>query len=86
MRKTETNLSRTKRGIAVECQVCGVIKAPIGRALPAGLYRCQPSECEGYDEPPFPGSLWPGESEAEFGYPVGVVGTKEELRDAKNGD
>jgi hypothetical protein len=33
--------------------------------------------CQGYDEPPHVGSLWPGESETEFGYPCGQAGTEE---------
>ena len=34
-------------------------------------------KCPGYNEEPMPGSLWPGESEADFGYPVGPYGWKE---------
>jgi len=33
--------------------------------------------CEGYDRDPKVGSLFPGESEQDFGYPVSSNGTKE---------
>ncbi len=61
-------------GMAVRCAVCGHTKAPVGRSVPAEIYRCD-SECEGYRRPPYPGSLWPGETEADFGYPVSDDGT-----------
>jgi hypothetical protein len=34
-------------------------------------------ECSGYYEEPKVGDLWPGETEEEFGYPVGSDGTRE---------
>jgi hypothetical protein len=37
-------------------------------------------ECPGYRQPPYAGSLWPGETEAEFGYPVGDDGTRRAAR------
>ena len=67
-------LNADKVGVAVECDVCGHRKAPIGRSVPLGMYLCD-HECTGYEREPKPGSLWPGESEAEFGYPVADVGT-----------
>ena len=69
-------LSSTKIGMAVECTVCGRTKKPVGRdSMDNGL--CS-YECPGYREDPRSGSLWPGESESEFGYPVSAVGTTEE--------
>lgn len=67
-----------KRGISVYCVVCKRRKAPIGRSVPYEIYGayCE-RECAGYDIEPFVGSLWPGETEAEFGYPVGKDGTEE---------
>lgn len=71
-------LSATKVGIAVDCAVCHRRKKPTGRsaALEMASSLCD-HECPGYGQEPLPGSLWPGESEADFGYPVGTVGTKE---------
>jgi hypothetical protein len=34
-------------------------------------------ECPGYDQEPFAGSLWPGETDQEFGYSCGDVGTRQ---------
>lgn len=79
---TEKKLSSTKLGVAVECSTCYLRKAPIGRSVPLGMALCD-HECPGYREPPHAGSLWPRESEAEFGYPVSSIGTTEELRDSK---
>jgi hypothetical protein len=62
-------LAGDKVGVAVSCVVCGHRKAPVGRSVPVGMYLCD-FECPGYDVEPRPGHLWPGESEAEFGYPV----------------
>ena len=68
-------LSETKRGVAVECMVCGRTKKPVGRdSMDNGL--CS-YECPGYRKDPRSGSLWPGETEAEFGYAVGPHGVKE---------
>lgn len=72
-----------KRGIRVTCATCGYMKKPIGRSRPLGVVYCEPTlfelhdGCPGYYEDPKPGSLWPGETEQEFGYPVGVNGTEE---------
>lgn len=81
------NLSDKKVGVAVECATCGLRKKPVGRSIPAptvGTYCC-PRRCEGYSEEPCPGSLFPGESEADFGYPVGEDGVEyiEEANDAR---
>lgn len=64
-----------KIGKAVYCQACGMRKTPIGRSPPLGLANSLCGhECEGYRKEPRPGSLWPGESEEEFGYPAGNYG------------
>lgn len=67
-------LDPNKIGIPVTCTVCGQRKQPVGRSAPLGAYLCD-HECEGFDKEPLSGSLWPGESEADFGYSVGSVGT-----------
>jgi hypothetical protein len=72
----DTPLSATKAGIAVDCVVCHRMKCPRGRSQPLGAYYCD-FECDGYNEEPHVGSLWPNETEAEFGYPVGNIGTTE---------
>lgn len=58
----------TKMGIRVFCTVCDLTKKPIGRAGPLGAEYCTDA-CRGYRMEPFPGSLWPGETDAEFGFP-----------------
>ena len=68
-----------KVGITVMCVVCGHTKKPIGRSGPLGTYYCERDTCTGYDIEPLPGSLWPGETEEEFGYPISAHGTKEQL-------
>lgn len=65
-----------KVGIRVTCAVCGSRKAPIGRDASPEQYLCN-DDCSGYGQEPFVGSLWPGETEEEFGYSVGVNGTRE---------
>lgn len=59
-------------GTVVRCAVCGHTKKPRGRSEPLGAYYCVPEwdghGCEGYDQDPQVGSLWPGESEEDFGY------------------
>lgn len=67
-------LRTDKFGIAVKCSTCGYRKKPVGRSAPPELYFCD-EDCSGYQKSPFPGSLWPNETEAEFGYPVGIEGT-----------
>lgn len=63
-------------GISVHCVVCGLMKQPVGRSAPLGASYCD-RDCPGYDAEPRVGSLWPGETSEEFGYPVSDVGTKE---------
>lgn len=67
-------LRRNRMGVMVHCATCGLMKKPIGRSPPLGASYCD-DECRGYRMVPYPGSLWPGESEAEFGYTVGADGT-----------
>ena len=67
-------LRETRVGVVVTCSRCDYMKKPIGRSAPMGMHYCD-DECEGYRQPPYPGSLWPDETEAEFGYPVGPDGT-----------
>lgn len=65
----------TRMGIPVKCTVCGDTKKPVGRSAPFGWSSCDDA-CPGYRKPPYPGSLWPGETEDDFGYPIGDAGTK----------
>lgn len=65
-----------KVGIIVKCIVCGRMKKPIGRSAGLDSSFCD-DECSGYRQEPLPGSLWPGETEQAFGYPVGTDGTTE---------
>lgn len=44
---------------------------------------CTDDQCAGYRESPLSGDLWPGETEEEFGYPVGVSATREMSRQEK---
>lgn len=70
-------LNPRKVGVAVTCAACKLRKKPVGRSAPMEMANslCD-SECVGYYAMPFPGSLWPGESEADFGFSVGNAGTK----------
>jgi len=68
-------LSAERVGVRVTCAVCGNTKQPIGRSAPPEMFYCDVDRCRGYRERPYPGSLWPGESERDFGYPVGPEGT-----------
>ncbi len=67
-----------KIGIAVHCIVCGMRKKPIGRSAPLATANglCD-KDCPGYESAPKPGSLWPGESEMDFGFPCSDNATKE---------
>lgn len=56
-------------GIKVHCVVCHRSKRPHGRSAPVDSDYCDEG-CEGYLQAPAPGCLWPGESEAEFGWAV----------------
>jgi hypothetical protein len=66
-----------KVGVHITCVICGLQKQPRGRSAPLGARYCN-DECPGYDALPNVGSLWPGETEEEFGYPVSSNGTREE--------
>ena len=70
-------LSGTKRGVAVRCTTCGLTKKPVGRSAPIVMYYCEEGRCHDYRKAPRPGSLWPGETEVDFGYSVGGDGTTE---------
>lgn len=65
-----------KVGISVTCTVCGFMKKPIGRSGSPAAHYCRYEECVGYKDPPYVGSLWPGETEEEFGYAVGNDGVE----------
>lgn len=77
-------LNPDKIGIRVICTECGRQKAPRGRSASPLMTYCLPPfwgpqygepSCNGYYEDPKVGSLWPGESEEDFGYPVENDGT-----------
>jgi hypothetical protein len=67
-----------KIGIAVYCMTCGLRKAPRGRSVPVAIANgmCD-THCSGFYENPRSGDLWPGETEEEFGFPVGNFGVAE---------
>lgn len=67
----------TKVGISVECARCHRTKAPRGRSLSYHLSYCLPDECPGYNLEPFAGDLFPGETDADFGYPCSDYGTRQ---------
>lgn len=56
-------------GRSVTCTVCHLRKQPRGRSAPAAMAGslCD-RDCPGYEQPPEPGDLWPGETREEFGY------------------
>jgi hypothetical protein len=56
-------------GIKVICKTCGKPKAPHGRSVSPLTYPswCT-SECEGYNDAPYAGCLWPRETAEDFGY------------------
>ena len=64
-------------GIYVKCATCGLQKQPVGRVAFTAM--CNEG-CLGYLKAPRPGHLWPGESEAQFGQPVGNNGITERRR------
>lgn len=72
---TDTALNPRKVGIHIECVVCHQTKTPNGRSAPLMVALCD-RNCPGYLQEPRVGSLWPNESEADFGYPVADVGTE----------
>ncbi len=57
----------TRIGIRVVCEKCGAAKQPHGRSAPMDSMYCDGS-CPGYELAPFPGCLWWGETDANFGY------------------
>lgn len=71
-------LNPLKVGASVRCLTCGRSKAPIGRSVPvmAADSYCTSQDCDGHGDVPNVSSLWPEESEEDFGYPVGDVGTE----------
>ena len=64
-------------GVIVTCLVCHRHKKPIGRSQPLEADYCT-DDCLGYRQAPVAGSLWPGETSEEFGYPVSADGTRKE--------
>ena len=56
-------------GVSVQCTVCGMTKAPVGRSLPIsaanGYCTREVGGCKGYDMPPFSGWLFPRERWSE---------------------
>ena len=68
-------MTATKVGVSVRCKTCGINKAPRGRSIPFGSFLCGP-DCAGFDQDPKPGDLWPGETDADFGYACGDNATE----------
>lgn len=68
-------MSATKRGVRIECAVCCQAKQPVGRSAPFTGYFCT-DDCPGYEQEPHVGSLWPGETDEDFGYPCSDRGTE----------
>lgn len=64
-----------KVGIRVTCGICGRTKQPHGRSAPMASSYCD-SDCEGYNENPRPGCLWPGETDEDFEYPCCDAATR----------
>ena len=67
-----------KMGIQVTCRSCHLPKKPVGRSAPLESANswCD-HECPGYYQEPYPGSLWPGETEEDFRYSISNNATKE---------
>jgi len=65
-----------KVGVQITCVMCGDMKKPVGRSGPLGASYCD-DDCAGYRQPPYVGTLWPGETEADFGYAIGAHGWEE---------
>lgn len=84
------NLDPNKVGSVVTCAVCLAQKAPRGRSAVPFVRYCKPHDfpedrgCPGYRQEPQVGDLWPGGSEADFGYPVSDHGTR--IKEAPNAD
>ena len=64
-------------GVYVKCKTCGRQKQPVGRGTYTNL--CD-AGCPGYRKDPKPGSLWPGESETQYGHTAGNDGITERRR------
>jgi hypothetical protein len=79
-RDTKIDLSESKKGVRVICVICGGLKKPIGRSAPLAMHSsyCEYDRCAGHAQDPKVGWLWPGESEADFGYPCPAQGTTEQ--------
>ena len=60
-------------GIYVKCATCERQKQPVGRDSYTAM--CD-ENCPGYFRAPKAGQLWPGESEKQFGHPVGNDGSQ----------
>ena len=71
-----------KRGVAVECAVCGHRKSPRGPVCSRLACTCAMTTAQATrTSEPWPATaVWPGESEAEFGYSVADDGTTCEHR------
>jgi hypothetical protein len=70
-------------GAVVQWTTCGLQKKPRGRSGPLMTHYCEPRHndedyggCVGYEQDPQAGSLWPGESCADFGYGHSHDGTE----------
>lgn len=82
----------TKIGVTVYCKTCQDRKQPHGRSAPMDSCYCDSHSCNGYHDEPKPGCLWPGETDADFGYPCCDHATRrmtdeeiEEWKEAENG-
>ena len=73
-------------GIAVACTVCGQRKAPTRTVGPTRHVSVRSRLSRVSTGPLSAGSLWPGETSDEFGYPVGPDGTVERARAAMSED
>jgi hypothetical protein len=71
-------MSATKVGISVKCVVCFKTKAPRGRSIGFMAHDgyCQDGICSGYWAHPYPGDLWTGETDEDFGYPCSDNATR----------
>lgn len=65
-----------KIGVRVICALCGQQKQPRGRSAALIASFCTRDDCAGYVDPPLVGDLWPGETDAQFGFPCGDDGTE----------
>ena len=63
-------------GISVECAMCRRTKQPHGRSAPMGSSFCD-DDCDGYDQDPQAGCLWPGETEEDLGFAICSNATKD---------